>query len=138
MTYDLLIKNGRVIDGSGAPPFRADIGVRNGKVVEVGKVRGNAKRITETNGLAVAPGFIDNHCHYDAQVTWDPLCTFLCYHGVTTVIFSNCSLALAPVRPGNVERLAELLSYVKAIPMEALRTINVTWETIAEYMAVLD
>ena len=86
----------------------------------------------------VAPGFIDTHCHYDAQVTWDPLCTFSCYHGATTVIIGNCSLALAPVRRGTEERLAEFLSYVEAIPMEALKTVDVSWETIAEYMATLD
>ena len=69
----------------------------------------------------VAPGFIDNHCHYDAQVTWDPLCSFSCYHGATSVIIGNCSLALAPVRPGQETRLAEFLSYVEAIPMEVLQ-----------------
>ena len=138
MEYDLLIKNGRVIDGSGTPAFRGDVAVRRGKIVEIGKLRGSAARTIDADGLVVAPGFIDNHCHYDAQVTWDPLCTFSCYHGASTVIISNCSLALAPVRPGGAERLAEFLSYVEAIPMEALKTINVTWETIPQYMAVLD
>ena len=71
-------------------------------------------------------------------MTWDPLCTFSCYHGATTVIIGNCSLALAPVRRGTEERLAEFLSYVEAIPMEALKTVDMTWETIAEYMATLD
>ena len=75
----------------------------------------------DAEGRAVAPGFIDNHCHYDAQVTWDPLCTFSPEHGATTVIFGNCSLSLAPVRKGTEERLAEFLSYVEAIPMEVLR-----------------
>ena len=68
----------------------------------------------------MAPGFIDNHCHYDAQVTWDPLCSFSPDHGATTVMFGNCSLALAPVRPGTAKRVAEFLSYVEAIPMEVL------------------
>jgi N-acyl-D-amino-acid deacylase len=76
-------------------------------------------------------------CHYDAQVTWDPLCTFSCYHGATSVIIGNCSLALGPVRRGNEERLAEFLSYVEAIPMEVLRAINVTWGTVGEYMDIL-
>src|ERR1051326_4240461 len=138
MAYDLLIKNGRVIDGSGTPAFRADVAVRKGKIAEIGKVRASAIRTIDAEGLVVAPGFIDTHCHYDAQVTWDPLCTFSCYHGVTSVIIGNCSLALAPVRAGSEERLEELLSYVEAIPMEALRTVNVTWETIGEYMATLD
>jgi len=138
MAFDLLIKNGRVIDGSGTPAFRGDVGVRKGKIAALGKLHGAATRTIDADGLVVAPGFIDTHCHYDAQVTWDPLCTFSCYHGATTVIIGNCSLALAPVRRGAEERLEEFLSYVEAIPMEALRTVNVTWETIAEYMAILD
>jgi N-acyl-D-aspartate/D-glutamate deacylase len=138
MEYDLLIRNGRVVDGSGAPAYNADIGVRNGKIAEIGKLRGNAKRVIDAAGRVVAPGFIDTHCHYDAQVTWDPLCSFSCNHGATTVIIGNCSLALAPVKPGTQERLSEFLSYVEAIPMEALKTVNVTWETIPEYMETLD
>jgi N-acyl-D-aspartate/D-glutamate deacylase len=138
MAYDLLIKNGRVIDGSGMPAFRGDVAVRNGKIAEIGKLRGAATRTIDADGLVVSPGFVDNHCHYDAQVTWDPLCTFSCYHGATSVIIGNCSLALAPVRPGGAERLAEFLSYVEAIPMEVLKTINVSWESIAEYMDTLD
>ena len=84
------------------------------------------------------PGFIDNHCHYDAQVTWDPLCTFSPEHGATTVIFGNCSLSLAPVSKGTEERLAEFLSYVEAIPMEVLKTVEFDWETIPQYMEQLD
>src|SRR5687768_2988718 len=137
MAYELLIKNGRVVDGSGAPAFRADVGVRNGKIVEIGKLRSAATRTIDVDGLVVAPGFIDTHCHYDAQVTWDPLCTFSCYHGITSVIIGNCSLALAPVHRGSEERLAEFLSYVEAIPMEALQTVDISWQTIAEYMAAI-
>ena len=127
MAYDLLIRNGRIVDGTGAPAFRGDVGVRNGKIVEIGKLRNDAARTIDAGGMVVAPGFIDNHCHYDAQVTWDPLCSFSCYHGVTTVIIGNCSLTLAPVRRGTEMRLAEFLSYVEAIPMEALRTVNMEW-----------
>src|SRR5262249_15026831 len=138
MAYDMLIRNGRVVDGSGTPAFRGDVAIRKGKIVEIGKLRGAATRSIDADGLVVAPGFLDTHCHYDAQVTWDPLCTFSCYHGATTVIIGNCSLALAPVRPGAAEQLAEFLSYVEAIPMEVLRTVDMSWETIAEYMATLD
>ena len=138
MTYDLLIKNGRIVDGSGTPAFHGDVGIRNGKIAEIGKLRGAAARAVNADGLVVAPGFIDNHCHYDAQVTWDPLCSYSCYHGATTVIIGNCSLALAPVRRGAEQRLAEFLSQVEAIPMESLRTVDMCWETIPEYMAVLD
>src|SRR5262245_54942393 len=126
MAYDLLVKNGRVIDGSGMPAFRGDVAVTNGKIVAIGKLRDTATRTIDADGLVVAPGFIDNHCHYDAQVTWDPLCSFSCYHGATSVIIGNCSLALAPVRPGRETRLAEFLSYVEAIPMEVLNTVQMT------------
>ena len=85
MAYDLLIKNGRVVDGSGMPSFRADVGVKDGKIAEIGKLSGPASKTIDADGRAVAPGFIDNHCHYDAQVTWDPLCTFSPEHGATSV-----------------------------------------------------
>src|SRR6201993_5089201 len=110
MTYDLLIRNGRIVDGSGMPAFRGDIAVKDGKIAEIGKITGAAERTVDADGLVVSPGFIDNHCHYDAQVTWDPLCTFSPQHGATTVIFGNCSLSLAPVRRGKEKRLAEFLS----------------------------
>jgi len=138
MAYDLLIKNGLIVDGSGMPAFRGDVGVKDGKVAELGKLSGVADRTIDAGGQAVAPGFIDNHCHYDAQVTWDPLCTFSPEHGATTVIFGNCSLSLAPVRKGGEERLAEFLSYVEAIPMDVLKTIEFDWESIPQYMDRLD
>src|SRR5215472_10937774 len=106
MAYDLLVKHGRIVDGSGMPAFMGDVAVRNGKIVEVGKLSGPATRTINAEGLVVAPGFIDNHCHYDAQVLWDPLCSFSCHHGATTVIFGNCSLALAPVKKHEREKLA--------------------------------
>ena len=138
MAYDLLIKNGRVVDGSGAPSFRADVAVKDGKIVEIGKLSGPATRTVDAAGLVVAPGFIDNHCHYDAQVTWDPLCSYSCDHGATSVIFGNCSLSLAPVRKGKERRLSEFLSYVEAIPMEVLDTLEITWETVPEYLEQMD
>src|SRR6266478_1271533 len=138
MAYDLLIQNGRIVDGSGAPAFRGDVGIKNGKIAEIGKLSGPAKRTIDAAGQVVAPGFVDNHCHYDAQVTWDPLCSFSPDHGCTTVMFGNCSLALAPVRPGTAKRVAEFLSYVEAIPMEVLNTVEVDWETIPQYMERLD
>lgn len=138
MAYDLLIKNGRIIDGSGMSSYRGDVGVRNGKIVEMGKLKGSATRTIDADGMVIAPGFVDNHCHYDAQVTWDPMCTFSPFHGVTTVLIGNCSLSMAPVRAGKAERAAEFLSYVEAIPMEVLRTINVDWETVPQYMDKLD
>ena len=138
MAYDLLLKNGRVVDGSGMPSFFGDVAVNNGKIAAIGKLGSSATRVIDADGMVVSPGFIDNHCHYDAQVLWDPLCSFSCYHGATTVIIGNCSLALAPVRPGTEERVSEFLSYVEAIPMEVLRTVDFSWETIPQYMHTLD
>ncbi|MBV8934821.1 MAG: amidohydrolase family protein [Alphaproteobacteria bacterium] len=138
MAYDLLIRNGRIVDGSGMPAFRGDVGVKDGKIAEIGKLSGTATRTIDAAGRVVAPGFIDNHCHYDAQVTWDPLCSFSCDHGATSVIFGNCSLSLAPVRKGSERRLSEFLSYVEAIPMEVLDTLEFTWETFPDYLDQMD
>ena len=138
MAYDLLIKDGLIVDGSGMPAFRGDIGTKDGKIVEIGKLDSPARHTVNADGRAIAPGFIDNHAHYDGQVTWDPLCTFSPQHGATTVIFGNCSLALAPVRRGGKQRTAEFLSYVEAIPMEVLSTIDMDWETVPQYMDKLD
>jgi N-acyl-D-amino-acid deacylase len=138
MAYDLLIKNGRIIDGSGRPAFHGDVGVAGGKIVALGRLDGPARRVIEADGRVVAPGFVDNHCHYDAQVLWDPLCTFSCHHGATTVIIGNCSLALAPVRSHEREKLAGMLSYVEAIPMDVLQAgVPWTWETFPEYMGAI-
>ena len=138
MAYDLLIKNGRIIDGSGRPGFHGDVGVVRGKIVELGRLDGVARRTIEADGRVVAPGFVDNHCHYDAQVLWDPLCTFSCHHGATTVIIGNCSLALAPVKAHEREKLAGMLSYVEAIPMDVLRAgVPWTWESFPEYMKAI-
>src|SRR5215470_15595095 len=138
MAYDLLIKHGRIIDGSGRPAFSGDVGVAQGKIVELGRLDGPARRVIEADGRVVAPGFIDNHCHYDAQVLWDPLCTFSSHHGATTVIIGNCSLALAPVKSHEREKLAGMLSYVEAIPMDVLRAgVPWNWETFPEYMGAV-
>jgi len=138
MAYDVLIKNGVVIDGSGMPGFRGDVAVKDGKIAEIGKLSGAADQVVDVGGQVIAPGFIDNHCHYDAQVTWDPMCSFSCDHGATSVVIGNCSLSLAPVKKGKAQRMAEFLSYVEAIPMEVLNTIEVDWETFPQYMDKLD
>ncbi|MEX2616581.1 MAG: amidohydrolase family protein [Alphaproteobacteria bacterium] len=138
MAYDLLIRNGRIIDGSGMPGYRGDISIKDGKIAEIGKLGGAAERVIDAEGLVVAPGFIDNHTHFDAQVTWDPLCSNSCDHGATSVILGNCSLSLAPVRPGTREKLSGFLSYVEAIPMDVLNKVDISWESVSEYMDVLD
>ncbi len=138
MAYDLLVKNGRIIDGSGRPAFNGDVAVAHGKIVELGRLDGPARRVIEADGRVVAPGFVDNHCHYDAQVLWDPLCTFSSHHGATTVIIGNCSLALAPVKAHERQKLAGMLSYVEAIPMDVLEAgVPWTWETYPEYMTAI-
>ena len=137
--YDLLIKNGRVADGSGMPSFIADVGIVDGRVADVGRLSGPAHRTIDAAERVVAPGFIDNHCHFDAQATWDPLCTFSPQHGVTSVIFGNCSLTLAPVKPDDHDALAMMLSRVEAIPMESLQEgIPWEWTTFGSYLDYLD
>ena len=102
MAYDLVIRNGRVVDGTGMPSFHGDVAIKDGVIVETGRLAGPASRTIDARGQVIAPGFIDNHCHFDAQAIWDPLCTFSCYHGVTTNISGNCSLALAPTGPATM------------------------------------
>ena len=137
--YDLLIKDGLIVDGSGMPAYFGDVGIKGGKISEVGRLEGPAERVINAEGRVVAPGFIDNHCHFDAQVTWDPLCTYSPNHGVTTVIFGNCSLGLAPVRPEDHQVLAMMLSRVEAIPMESLNAgVEWDWETFPEYLEKID
>jgi N-acyl-D-amino-acid deacylase len=139
MSYDLIIRNGKIIDGSGMPGFHADVAVSDGRIVAIGQVSGAAQRVLDADGLVVAPGIIDNHTHYDAQVTWDPLCSFSCYHGATTVVIGNCSLALAPAHEQDREMLASVLSHVEAIPLETIRAgVTWSWETIPQYLNALD
>src|ERR1044071_8218555 len=107
MAYDLLIKNGRIVDGSGMPSFMGDVAVKNGKITDIGKLSGAADQVVDAGGQVVAPGFIDNHCHYDAQVTWDPLCSFSCDHGASESEQLPITTEVAPVRKGNATRMAE-------------------------------
>ncbi len=139
MAYDLLIKNGLIVDGTGAAPFQGDVGITAGKIAGVGRLSGDAARTIDATGMVVSPGFIDNHCHFDGQVTFDPLCTFSCYNGVTTVVNGNCSLTLAPVRPGDETNLAQMLAKVEAIPYDVLiNGVTWGWETFGEYLDSVD
>jgi N-acyl-D-amino-acid deacylase len=136
MGLDLLIKSGWVTDGSGLPRYRADVGVKGGRIVEIGRVTTAAARVIDADGLIVAPGFIDGHTHMDAQVAWDPLGTCSCWHGVTSVVMGNCGFALAPCRPVDREWYARCLTAVEDIPTEAmLAGIDWVWETFPEYLA---
>ena len=96
MAYDLVIKNGTVIDGSGLPRYRGDVGVRQGRIADIGRLRERAREVIDAEGMVVAPGFVDGHTHMDAQVFWDPLGTPACWQGVTTAVMGHCGFTLAP------------------------------------------
>src|SRR5882762_5008063 len=135
MAYDILIKNGTVIDGTGAPARRADVGIAGGKIVEVGELSGAARRTIDADGLVVAPGFIDPHTHYDAQICWDGGMTPSSWHGVTSVVMGNCGVGIAPCRPQAREIAMRDLVNVEAIPFEVLNAgITWDWETFPQYM----
>jgi len=139
MGLDLLIRNGTIVDGSGAARYAGDVGVQDGRIVEIGRVRSAAERVIDADGLIVAPGFVDGHTHMDAQVAWDPIGSCSCWHGVTTVIMGNCGFALAPCRPEEREWFARCLTAVEDIPTESmLAGIDWTWETFPEYLATVD
>jgi N-acyl-D-amino-acid deacylase len=139
MSLDLLIRNGIIVDGSGAARYPGDVAVQAGRIVEIGRVRSAAERVIDADGLIVAPGFVDGHTHMDAQVAWDPIGSCSCWHGVTTVIMGNCGFALAPCRPAEREWFARCLTAVEDIPTEAmLAGIDWTWETFPEYLAAVD
>ena len=138
MAYDLLIKNGRVVDGSGGPSFQADVAVQNGKIVGVGKFTESATRTINADGRVVAPGFIDHHTHYDPQALYDPLCNYTVQNGNTSVVVGQCGQTIAPARPGDHDWYLEFFANAGAIPLDAIRNgVNFTWECIAEDLDAL-
>ena len=135
MAYDLLIKNGTVVDGTGAPRAHADVAIANGKIAEVGKIKDGAAKVIDADGLIVAPGFIDPHTHYDAQIWWDDLVTCSSWHGVTTTVMGNCGVGIAPCKPQMREIAAWDLVNVEGIPFDVLkRGITWKWETFPQYI----
>jgi len=135
MALDLLIRNGKVVDGTGRAAYRADIGVEGGRIVEIGKPGGQARRTIDASDLTVAPGFIDPHTHYDAQICWDPLISCSSWHGVTTVIMGNCGVGLAPCKPEAREVATWDLVNVESIPFDVLNLgIKWEWETFPQFM----
>ena len=135
MAYDLLIKNGTVIDGTGAPRRQADVAVMDGKIAEIGKIKDGANKTIDAAGCVVAPGFIDPHTHYDAQICWDPAISPSSWHGVTSVVMGNCGVGIAPCRPEAREIATRDLVNVEGIPFEVLeRGITWDWQTFPEFL----
>jgi N-acyl-D-aspartate/D-glutamate deacylase len=133
MAYDLLIKKGTVVDGTGAPPRHADVAVAAGKIAEIGKIGGGARRVIDAADCVVAPGFVDPHTHYDAQICWDPRITPSSWHGVTTVVMGNCGVGIAPCRAEAREIAMRDLVNVEGIPFEVLdRGITWDWESFPD------
>ena len=135
MSHDLIIKNGTIVDGTGAARYQADVAVANGKIAEIGKITDGAKKIIDASDLVVAPGFVDPHTHYDAQICWDPLITSSSWHGVTSLVMGNCGVGLAPCKPEVRDIAAWDLVNVEAIPFDVLsKGIKWEWETFPQYM----
>ncbi|MDQ1361133.1 MAG: N-acyl-D-amino-acid deacylase [Acidimicrobiaceae bacterium] len=139
MAYDLVIRNGTVVDGSGGPSYRADVAVSGDRIAEIGRITARAPSEIDAEGQVVTPGFVDGHTHMDAQVMWDPLGTCSCWHGVTTVVMGNCGFSLAPVRSDARELVVRNLERAEDISPAALAAgIEWGWETFAQYLDEVD
>ncbi len=137
--YDLIIRGGTVVDGTGAPSCLADVAVSAGRIAAVGDDLGRAKREIDADGMLVSPGWVDIHTHYDGQATWDPDMTPSSWHGVTTAVFGNCGVGFAPVRPGSEPYLINLMEGVEDIPEAVLSEgLDFQWESFADYLNVLE
>ena len=139
MGFDLLIKDGVVVDGSGAPRFHADVGIQGGKIAAIGRLRERASRTIDAAGQVVAPGFVDGHTHMDAQIFWDQLGSCSCYHGVTSVVMGNCGFTIAPCREEQADLVFRNLERAEDISREAmLAGIDWRWESFPEFLDALD
>ena len=139
-TFDLVIRGGTIVDGKRNARFTGDIAIKDGTVASMGKkITGSSKRTIDADGLIVAPGFVDLHTHYDAQIRWDPWCTISGWHGVTSVVLGNCGFGFAPVRPDFRERSMLTMTRTEAIPYASMEVgMPWEWETIPEYLDSLD
>ncbi|MBM3594964.1 MAG: amidohydrolase family protein, partial [Alphaproteobacteria bacterium] len=136
--HDLVIKNGTVIDGTGAAGFVADIAIDGGIITEVGKVAGQSREEIDASGELVTPGFVDLHTHYDAQAMWDPVLAPTAWHGVTSVVISNCSVGFAPLNRENRDFPLRVLEAIEEIPIEVMEQgIEWDWETYPEFLDAL-
>ena len=139
MAFDLVVKNGTVVDGTGAPGFRADIGVNDGKITAIGRLGDKAYRTVDADGHVVTPGFIDGHTHMDAQIFWDPLGSCSCYHGVTSVVMGNCGFTIAPCAERDAGFVFKNLERAEDISPDAMQAgIEWSWETFPEFLDTVD
>ena len=138
--YDIIIKGGTIVDGLRTPRYKGDIGIKDGKVAKIGGLNGStATRVLDAKGSIVAPGFVDLHTHYDAQIQWDPYCTVSGWHGVTSVTIGNCGFGFAPVEPKDRERAMLALTRTEAIPFKAMQEGMLwDWVTFPEFLDSLD
>ena len=139
MAYDLLVKNGTVVDGSGSPGYRADVGIIDGKIAAIGRINEGAKQTIDAEGHIVSPGFVDGHTHMDAQIFWDPIGSCSCYHGVTSVVMGNCGFTLAPCKQEDADMVFRNLERAEDLSRDAmLEGIDWRWETFPEFLDVID
>jgi N-acyl-D-aspartate/D-glutamate deacylase len=129
--FDLVIRNGRIVDGTRLPAYYGDIAINDGVIAEIGSVRGQGSREIDAKGLIVAPGFIDIHTHYDAQLNWDPYASQSCWHGITSVIVGLCGFGFAPCRPQDRERAMRRMTRVEAIPYESM-ALGMRWDWVSQ------
>ena len=139
MSYALVIKNGWVVDGSGLPRYRADVGVKGGRIASIGRIRESAREVIDADGHVVSPGFVDGHTHMDAQVFWDPLGTSSCWHGITSVVMGNCGFTLAPCAKADRSLVIRNLQRAEDISAEAMEAgIDWTWTTYAQFLDTVE
>ena len=137
--FEMIIRNGTIIDGTGRDRYLADIGINNGKIAKIGEIKESSDNIIDAENKLVTPGWVDVHTHYDGQATWDPILAPSSWHGVTTVVMGNCGVGFAPVKPKDREFLIELMEGVEDIPGAALSEgINWQWESFPEYLDALE
>ncbi|NNL11871.1 MAG: amidohydrolase family protein, partial [Pseudomonadales bacterium] len=139
--YDLIIRNGKIIDGTGKPAFNGDLAVKDGAISAIGKVEGSAKKEIDASGLLVCPGWVDAHSHMDGQATWDPMCSPAVNHGITTLVMGNCGVGFAPCLPTDKahKELIEVMEDVEDIPGSALdEGLEWGWESFPEYLDALE